>query len=304
MDSSIRTWPITGPLVSIYRDACLVYIYPPRAGIGRRHSLTDKPTVIGRDLDCDLLLDDYSVSRHHARIERRPDGYYAVDLESTNGTFVNEQPGHEHKLNDGDQLRVGDYLYRFLAGGNIEAEYHEEIYRLTIVDALTGCYNKRFLMEVLDRELARSARYDRPLTVIVFDVDCFKALNDKHGHIYGDFALCELAALVRSNLRKEEVFARYGGDEFVIVLPESGPADALGLCERIRSIVESHVFKSEDKSFRITVSLGAPTTGGKEILTGVELIQRADARLYEAKQAGRNRVVAAPADPESQGVSV
>src|SRR5260370_40606226 len=136
-----------------------------------------------------------------------------------NGTFVNNEPASDRKLEDGDYLRVGNCIYRFLSGGNVEADYHEEIYRLTIIDALTEIHNKRYLMEFLDRELARSARYHRPLTLILFDIDRFKAINDAHGHLGGDFTLRELAACVKSVVRKEELFARYGGQAVGVLLP-------------------------------------------------------------------------------------
>src|SRR5204863_2834824 len=127
-------------------------------------------------------------------------------LQSTNGTFVNDVPASICKLRDGDYLRVGNCIYRFLAGGNVEAEYHEEIYRLTIIDALTDIHNKRYLLEFLDRELDRSCRYHRPLTVVMFDVDHFKAINDRRGHLAGDYTLRELASRVKGIIRKTELF--------------------------------------------------------------------------------------------------
>jgi diguanylate cyclase (GGDEF)-like protein len=196
------------------------------------------------------------------------------------------------KLKDGDYLRIGNCIYRFLAGGNVEAEYHEEIYRLTIIDALTEIHNKRYLMEFLDRELARSARYHRPLTLILFDIDRFKAINDAHGHLGGDFTLRELAACVKSVVRKEELFARYGGEEFIVVLPESTLEAALCVGERLRTMVEKHSFVFEDQSFQITISLGIAAITDAASLTPVELIRLADEKLYQAKNAGRNRIVA------------
>src|SRR5207245_2245668 len=165
------------------------------------------------------------------RIQPGADGYYAVDLQSTNGTFVNDHPASMYKLKDGDYLRVGNCIYRFLIGGNVEAEYHEEIYRLTIIDALTDIHNKRYLVEFLDRELARSARYRRPLALVLFDLDLFKKVNDNLGHLGGDFTLREVAACVKGSVRKEELFARYGGEEFAVVLPETGREGAVQVGE-------------------------------------------------------------------------
>jgi len=147
-------------------------------------------------------------------------------------------------------------------------------------------------MEFLDRELARSARYQRPLSLILFDIDLFKSINDEHGHLGGDFTLRELSACVKAVVRKEELFARYGGEEFVVVLPESTLQAAAQVAERIRSIVEKHAFQFEGRSFNITVSLGVAATSGDNSLTPTELIRQADNNLYTAKHSGRNRVMA------------
>jgi diguanylate cyclase (GGDEF)-like protein len=294
MERATETW-VTAPhqlVSSTRRDACIVHIYPTGPGMGTRYGLTDTPVVLGRGNDCDIRINDHSVSRRHARIQPGADGYYAVDLQSTNGTFVNDIPASICKLKDGDYLRVGNCIYRFLAGGNVEAEYHEEIYRLTIIDALTEIHNKRYLLEFLDRELARSARYRRPLALILFDLDRFKSVNDELGHLGGDCTLRELAACVKGQIRKEELFARYGGEEFVIVLPETALEGGLAVADRVRLQVEKHAFQFEGKSYSVTISLGLATTGGDSSLTPNDLIRMADEKLFRAKDEGRNRVVA------------
>src|SRR5262249_49316857 len=115
----------------------LVHIYPTGPTMGLRYPLGEQPRLLGRGAHCDISLPAPSVSRRHASIQQGPDGYSVVDLESTNGTWVNDVPITTHALCDGDDLRIGNCIFRFLAGGNVEAAYHAEIYRLTIMDGLT-----------------------------------------------------------------------------------------------------------------------------------------------------------------------
>ncbi|HKI36442.1 MAG TPA: GGDEF domain-containing protein [Gemmataceae bacterium] len=294
METGSETWvTVPGRMPAVAgREACLVHIYPTGPGMGSRYPLGDTPLVIGRGNESDIRINDNSVSRRHARIQPGADGYYAIDLQSTNGTFVNDTPASMYKLNDGDYLRVGNCIYRFLDSGNVEADYHEEIYRLTIIDGLTEIHNKRYLLEFLDRELARSERYQRPLALLLFDIDHFKGINDQMGHLGGDFTLRELAARVKGGIRKEELFARYGGEEFVVVLPETTREGAIHIAERIRGLVEAQPFVYENRDYVLTVSIGVATTTGEETLTPAELLRRADERLYQAKRDGRNRVAA------------
>ncbi len=293
MEMITETW-VTAPErpVSVTnRNACLVHIYPTGPGMGARYTLSDQPLIIGRGNECEIRINDHSVSRRHARIQPAADGYYAVDLQSTNGTYVNDVPAAMCKLKDGDYLRVGNCIYRFLMGGNVETEYHEEIYRLTIIDALTEIHNKRYFMEFLDRELARSSRYDRPLSLVMMDIDRFRVINEERGHLGGDFTLRELAACIKGSIRKEELFARYGGEEFAVVLPETAREGAAHLADRLVKVVNSKTFEYEDRTFQITISVGVATTQGEKDITPIELIRRADEKLYQAKHEGRNRVV-------------
>jgi two-component system cell cycle response regulator len=294
MDKVTETWITVPkrPVSTTNRQACLVHIYPTGPGMGSRYMLGDTAIVMVRDHDCDLSITDQSVSRHHARIQPGIDGYYVVDLQSTNGTFVNDKPASMYKLKDGDYLRVGNWIFRYLTGGNVEAEYHEEIYRLTIIDALTAIHNKRYLLEFLDRELARSARHHRPLSLVMIDIDRFKLINDELGHLAGDFTLRELVSLIKDAIRKEELLARYGGEEFIVVLPETTREGAQQMAERLRHLVESHDFRYEERHYKITISLGLIATEGEEALTPNDLIKQADEKLYQAKHEGRNRVVA------------
>ncbi|GIW81750.1 MAG: GGDEF domain-containing protein [Gemmatales bacterium] len=272
-------------------EASLVHIYPTGPLMGTRYTLDEKIIVIGRDPGCDIQLDHASVSRRHAEIRTGSTGkHYVVDLKSTNGTYINDNKATIRTLKDGDNLRIGDFIFRYLSGSNVEAQYHEEIYRLTIIDALTGVHNKRYFLEYLERELARSARYDRYLSLVMLDLDHFKSINGRFGHLGGDYTLREVASVLKNAVRREELFARYGGEEFAIILPETDHEGAMSMAERLRQLIEAHPFQFDENRFHVTISLGVATTKGDASMTPNELIRRADEKLFQAKNAGRNRV--------------
>ena len=273
------------------QTAYLVHIYPKGPDMGRRYRLSQAPTILGRESRCDVVLNSESVSRRHACVQPIGREYELLDLQSTNGTLVNDQPIEQHRLHDGDYVQVGNCIFRYLAGGNVEAEYHEEIYRLTIMDTLTNIANKRCLLEFLERELSRSHRYNRPLSLIMLDVDHFKSVNDNLGHLGGDAALRELAAMIKNEVRTEELFARYGGEEFVVVLPETTREGGLNVANRIRQLIADHAFHFDGEDYQLTVSSGLSFTQGETGLKPLTFIARADKKLYEAKQNGRNCVV-------------
>ncbi|MCC6748601.1 MAG: GGDEF domain-containing protein [Deltaproteobacteria bacterium] len=271
--------------------ACLVLIYPPGAQMGKRFPLEASEQYIGRGNDCEIMVDMDSVSRRHARIEQKGAATLITDMESTNGTYVNEHPVTQARaLADGDLVQVGNAIFKFLSGGNVESSYHEAIYRMTIIDGLTEAHNKRYLFDYLERELARCQRYGRPLSVVIFDLDHFKQVNDTHGHLTGDAVLRELARRLRSRIRREELLARYGGEEFVVVLPEAGHAGAMRFAEQLRELVGSQPFEFEGEVIPLTVSVGVATLEGEPMEVS-PFIKMADENLYRAKRAGRNRVV-------------
>jgi two-component system cell cycle response regulator len=293
-DKVAETW-ITSPerlLTAANREACLVHIYPTGPNMGCRYPLGGRTLTLGRGEDCDIRLHDHSVSRRHARIEPGEEGFFVFDQQSTNGTFVNDkQLDSSWLLQDGDYLRIGNCIYRYLAGGNIEAEYHEEIYRLTILDGLTQIHNQRYMSEFLDREVVRSQRHARPLAVLMIDLDRFKTINDTFGHLCGDFVLREMTDVIRTTVRKEDLFARYGGEEFVLVLVETDQQEAVLVAERIRQAVADHAFQFESTPVQLTISIGIACMAGEMTATPASLLRTADENLYQAKHQGRNKVV-------------
>jgi diguanylate cyclase (GGDEF)-like protein len=270
----------------------LVIIYG--TDLGRRVVLDGSSIEIGRSIKCELVLDHESISRKHARITSDGNRYRLTDLGSTNGSYVNDEPVTERVLRDGDQLKIGRTILKFMTGDNIETSYHEEIYRLMTFDGLTQIRNKRYFHETLEREVSRSARYERPMSLVVFDIDHFKLVNDTHGHLAGDAVLRQLAALVRGRIRREDVFARVGGEEFAVLLPEIELEGAHTFADKIRKAVESATFHFEDVSMAITLSLGCAALR-PPYTVGEHLYKAADEALYVAKQSGRNRVDDDPA---------
>jgi len=270
---------------------CLVVIYTAEPGLlGKRFVLDKSPTRVGRGAESQIVLEGDSVSRRHAHFERGAVAWYVVDDGSTNGTYVNEeQIAREQLLVNGDRIKVGPSILKFLSGADAEAKYHEEIYRMTIVDGLTQIHNKRALFEALEKELMRARRYDRDLSLLMFDIDFFKRINDQYGHLAGDHVLRELARIVQERIRREEVFARYGGEEFVILLPETPLPGAAALAESLRARVANHSFVFQGERIPVTVSIGTALLGENDKVAA-DLIQRADEKLYEAKRGGRNRV--------------
>ncbi|MBX7197226.1 MAG: GGDEF domain-containing protein [Sandaracinaceae bacterium] len=275
------------------RGDCLVTIYAKDpAQLGKRYVLEASPTSIGRGHDNHVVLESDSVSRRHCHIERRPaTGWFAVDDGSTNGTYVNDdQISAPVRLRSGDRIKVGPTIFKYLSGTDVESLYHEEIYRITIIDGLTQAHNKRHLFEALEKEITRSRRYGRDLACIMFDIDHFKKINDTHGHLAGDYVLKEVARVVRSRLRGEETFARYGGEEFCIVAPETPIDGARVLAEDIRRRVAESSFLFQGEKIGCTISCGVAMLGEND-KDGVSLIKAADEQLYVAKRTGRNRVV-------------
>ncbi len=274
-------------------EDCLVLIYTDGPDLGKRYDLKGNSVAIGRDPGSDICIDEETVSRRHARIEKQEGRTYVVDLGSTNGTYLNDarvQPYVPVALAEGDRLKVGRSIFKYLAGNIIETLYYEEIHKMAIMDGLTNLFNKRHFMENLDKEVSRARRHRRALSLIMFDIDHFKNVNDTYGHLAGDHILKELSEVIKSRVRREEVVARYGGEELIVLMPETDVEGATQLAEQIRERVESHVFRFSTKEIRITISGGvaAAEEADYEILPFIHLT---DERLYEAKNAGRNLVV-------------
>ncbi len=271
-------------------EAVLVQLYPPGPNLGRRFTLAGPEHIVGRLPENDVSLEEDGVSRQHARVKRASDQWVLEDMGSTNGSYINDQRIDRRPLKDGDTLRFGTAVLRFLMGSNVEAAYHEVLHKMTILDGLTGVHNKRHLLEFLDRELSRARRQGSAMTLLLFDIDFFKKVNDVHGHLAGDAVLKELCRRLEPEIRREDLLARYGGEEFAVVLVTTSLTHGAEFAEELRVKIAAMPFQIDRLSLPVTVSIGVAEID-PTILTVDDLIARADAKLYAAKHAGRNRVI-------------
>lgn len=290
--TTLRTEISGGPARPVEHAACLVVIYGQ--SLGRRVDVGATPVLVGRSEDADLHIPHRSVSRRHCEVYRVGAGYRIRDLGATNPTRLNNRPipDGEAALADGDQVTVGESVLKFVSHASMEAEYHEEVYQLATLDALTELSNRRYFGELLEREIGRALRHQRPLVLGIIDVDLFKPVNDRYGHVEGDGVLRGIAAQLRRHMRAEDIAARIGGEEFAVVFPETPMEHALALAERLRAAVEDTEFTPGGEPHRISISIGLATLDPADPAPGA-LMQAADGALYRAKAQGRNRVCAA-----------
>jgi diguanylate cyclase (GGDEF)-like protein len=251
--------------------------------------------VIGRTRECGIRIEDPGISRRHARIIRRgPETYFLEDLGSRNGTFVRGQKVTYQQLGEGDRIAFGPSVeLRFGFTDEAEEGLLRRLYESSVQDALTGAYNRKHFAERLASELAYAKRHKAPLSMLIFDLDHFKRVNDSLGHLGGDHVLRTVAALVKRTLRAEDVFARYGGEEFAIIARGTDVDQAFLFAERIRAMVEHARIDFNGTPIPITVSIGVASLVCIGEPTADGLVAKADERLYAAKRGGRNRSVGA-----------
>jgi diguanylate cyclase (GGDEF)-like protein len=278
------------------KQACLVQY--SGTGLGKRYILEKEEVLVGRSPDADIYIGDSSVSRSHARFNLSGDYVAIKDLGSANGTFLNDQRVlASTNLKDGDIVRLGTILLKFFDSGNIDGIIQDKIYRMATVDAGTQVFNKQYLQDALATEFKFSKIYGRDLSIIYYDLDHFKIVNDTFGHNAGDMILKDSSLIVKNTIRKDDIQARFGGEEFIIILPNTDAKIAFDLADRIRQSVARHVFKIEvdtgghkkivEHCQTISVGVAQLTPSMK---TPEELLETADKKLYTSKQTGRNRV--------------
>ena len=276
-------------------QAYLIVISGPH--VGTMFKIDDTQATVGRSSKADLYVNDVGISRKHAQLISYGDDVFIEDLQSANGTFLNGAPvDRRQQLQDGDKITLGSTtILKFTYHDELDETFQKEMFDAALRDGLTGAYNKNYLMNHLNTELAFALRHKTPLSVIMYDVDKFKPVNDTYGHLAGDAILKRLAELSISTLRSDDIFARYGGEEFTIVSRGVMAAEAAIIAERLRHIVERTDFVFDGQHIPITISLGVAAMPEISVTTPEGLIGAADKALYEAKNGGRNQVrVASP----------
>ncbi len=279
----------TKRIFELYQPSLVQY---SGAMIGKRYDIATVDFIIGRERSCDAIIKDESktVSRRHAEITKRDDGYYITDLNSFNGTWVNRERIKEVKLKDGDLIKVGSVItLKFLfSGGSAEKEFLDEIYKRATIDALTQIFNKKYFLENLEMEIKNAKTGNGQLCLVMFDIDYFKNINDTHGHQAGDYVLRTLCDITKNVIRADDIFARYGGEEFVILFIDTSRDNIFRQAERIRKTVETYMFLYDNEDIPVTISLGVSWLESN--MDSKELIRIADEKLYYSKATGRNKV--------------
>jgi diguanylate cyclase (GGDEF)-like protein len=271
----------------------VVLLVGPANTVGRQWPIEDTDRVIGRAPSSHIYVDERSMSKSHAKLVLSGGDVSIIDLESTNKTLVNGkpiEPLQPIRLRNNDQIKMGNVILKFLERGSIETVASAQTYDRSQTDGLTGIANRGALNTRAVELFKRSILLGIPFSLIVFDIDKFKLVNDSYGHPTGDHVIKEIASVVRAKLiRENDFFARAGGEEFVLVMLGSPLATAKEVAERVRQTIQAHEFIFENKKIPVTVSAGVASN--QDFDTGWEMVyDRADKALYQSKNTGRNKV--------------
>jgi diguanylate cyclase (GGDEF)-like protein len=262
------------------------------ASVGEMYKIESEKTVIGRGQKANIRLLDDGISREHAQLVVLKDRIVLQDLGSTNGTYCNGLKVEGNKeLVDGDKILVGSTtILKFTYHDNLDEIFQKQMYESALRDGLTKAFNKKYFTDRLESEFTFALRHVSPLTLVLFDIDHFKRVNDTYGHQAGDYALSEISTLLTGALRAEDVFARYGGEEFAVICRGSDVTQGQIVAERMRKAVEGHKFVFEGTTIPITISVGVAGLPNAACKDAAELVSLADQALYKSKNGGRNRV--------------
>ncbi len=284
----------TGTLLPTPLSAYLIVVAGPMPGTMFR--IGEQSVSLGRSWESSFQLIDPSVSRRHACLTTDSTGCVSLtDQRSSNGTFVNGRripANRPTRLKDGDRVHLGPtVLLKLLRLDSTDERFQRELFERAVRDPLTGLFNRSYFLNRIGQLSEWSAAQRLRLAIVMLDIDHFKSINDRYGHLVGDCVLCELAVVIRETTRPEDVVARFGGDEFVIALPVATPNLATNLAERVRSNLALRRAIGGNAGLRVTASLGVAFCPSRRSTNLFDLIRAADQALYQAKSNGRNRVV-------------
>src|SRR4249920_1513823 len=261
------------------------------ASVGEMYKIEIEKTVIGRGQNAQIRLLDDGISREHAQLVINGERVVLEDLGSTNGTYCNGLKVDRKELVDGDKILVGSTtILKFTYHDNLDEIFQKQMYESALRDGLTKAFNKRYFTDRLESEFTFSTRHMTPLTLVLFDIDHFKKVNDTHGHQAGDHVLSEISKLLSGALRAEDVFARYGGEEFGVICRGSDLTQGQVVGERLRKAVEGHRFVYEGTHIPVTISVGIAVLPNPAVKDANDIVGFADQALYKSKRGGRNRV--------------
>jgi diguanylate cyclase (GGDEF)-like protein len=282
--------PQAPPTGGVKRDRAYLVVLAG-ASVGEMYKVEGDKTIIGRGQKAQVRLLDDGISREHAQVVVEGNKIYLQDLGSTNGTFCNGLKVDRRELADGDKILVGSTtILKFTYHDNLDEIFQKQMYESALRDGLTKAFNKKYFTDRLESELTFSIRHTAALTLVMFDIDHFKKVNDTYGHQAGDMVLSEISTLLTATLRAEDVFARYGGEEFAVICRGTDLSQAQIVGERMRKAVEGHRFVHEGTQIPITISVGIAGMPDPAIKDATDLVARADKALYQSKHGGRNRV--------------
>ncbi|OJY28612.1 MAG: GGDEF domain-containing protein [Myxococcales bacterium 68-20] len=259
--------------------------------VGEMHKIEGPEVVIGRAVSATVRLNDDGISRRHCRVLSIGGQVIIEDLGSANGTLVNGEMVQHHALKEGDKIRLGaTTTLKFTYQDKLDESFQQQMIDAALRDGLTRTYNKKFFQDRLETEFAYAKRHKSMLSLVMFDVDFFKRVNDTYGHLAGDAVLVHLARITQATIRTEDVLARYGGEEFAVICRGIALLNAGVLGERLRARVEQENFDYQGTRLPVTISVGVAALPEANVATPSELVRDADSALYEAKRSGRNRV--------------
>lgn len=274
------------------RKACLTVLVG--GSVGETFVLGKGETVLGRSQQAQVRIPGEGISRMHARIVQVEGSVFIEDLQSANGTFVNDRRIERAPLSEGDKIRLASTsVLKFSYHDRLDEAFQKQMFDAALRDGLTHAFNQRYILDRLTTELAYARRHQSTLTFLMMDLDYFKQINDRFGHLAGDRVLVHVARIASATLRAEDVFGRYGGEEFCVICRGIGQSQAAVLAERLRARIASTPIDHDGQAIAVTASFGVATFPGVQADSATALVSAADDALYEAKEAGRNRVVVA-----------